>query len=104
ITHTNPEQFSYTLNMSNSEVFNTFHVCQLKRWFPNNDTLYPQRQHKRPGPIVTPKGMEEYYVECITDERKCGHGMQYLVYFQGYGPEEDRWIARLELEDCEALD
>ncbi len=68
ITGVNPERSSYTLDMPNSEVFNTFHVCQLTKWIPNNNDLYPQRQHKRPGPIVTPEGMEEYYIDKIINE------------------------------------
>jgi Chromo (CHRromatin Organisation MOdifier) domain len=53
---------------------------------------------------VTAEGVEEYAVERVVDERRRGRGMQYLVRWVGYGPEEDRWLPRRELEDCKALD
>jgi ''chromo'' (CHRromatin Organisation MOdifier) domain. len=48
--------------------------------------------------------MEEYTIEKIIDERRHGRGFQYLVRWVGYGPEEDCWLPRQELEDCQALD
>jgi hypothetical protein len=47
---------------------------------------------------------EEYFVDRILDERKQGRGVQYLVRWLGYGPEEDRWLPGRELAECEALD
>jgi hypothetical protein len=47
---------------------------------------------------------EEYFIDRIVDERKYGHGMQYLVHWSGYGPEDNRWLPTTALKDCEALD
>jgi hypothetical protein len=57
-----------------------------------------------PGPVVTLDGIEEHTIEKIVDERKRGHGTQYLVRWVGYPPDHDQWMPRRELEDCEALD
>jgi hypothetical protein len=99
-------QFSvYTLDLPNApDVFPTFHASELKRFVPNDPALFPSRDHARPGHILTPAGVEEYTIEEIIDERRRGRGMQYLVCWQGYGLEEDRWLPRRELNDCQALD
>jgi ''chromo'' (CHRromatin Organisation MOdifier) domain./Integrase core domain. len=100
-----PEFSAYTLDLPNNRaIFPTFHASQLKRFNPNNADLFPSREHKRPAPVVTLEGMEEYAIEKIMDERRRGRGFQYLVRWVGYGPEEDRWLPRRELEDCQALD
>ena len=49
-------------------------------------------------------GAQEYYVDKIMDAHKCRQGMQYLVRWLGYGPEEDEWLAGSELVDNAALD
>jgi hypothetical protein len=84
--------------------FNTFHSSQLKCFRPNDGSLFPSREHAQPSPVVGADGLEEYAVEAIIDEQRHGHGMQYLVRWAGYGPEEDRWLPRCELNECEALD
>jgi hypothetical protein len=66
--------------------------------------LFPSRELARPGPVLSPEGLEEYHVQQIIDSRKRGRGYQYLVRWTGYGPEHDRWLPGRELEDCEALD
>jgi hypothetical protein len=43
-------------------------------------------------------------VEKIVDERRRGRGKQYLVRWEGYGPEFDRWVPGKEMEDTTALD
>jgi Chromo (CHRromatin Organisation MOdifier) domain len=100
-----PEFSAYTLDLPNSpNIFPTFHASQLKRFNTNDAELFPSREHARPGAIMTSEGLEEYAIEKIIDEKKKGRGYQYLVRLVGYGPEEDRWLPRRELEDCEALD
>ena len=40
---------------------------------------------------------EEYKVEKVWKHRKHGRGMQYLVYWKGYGDEHNQWIAETGL-------
>jgi hypothetical protein len=56
------------------------------------------------GPVVTEEGLEEYHIEKIIDERKRGHGYQYLMQWSGYSEGDDLWLPQRELENCEALD
>src|ERR1700733_9024502 len=100
-----PQFSTYTLELPNSpNVFPTFHASELKPYVANDASLFPSREHVRPGPVVTAEGVEEYAVERVIDERRRGRGMQYLVRWVGYGPEEDRWLARHELDGGQALD
>ena len=96
---------NYTLELPNSpNTYPTFHASELKPFLPNNTSLFPSRELPRPGPVLTPDGLEEYLVDEIIDSRKCGKGYQYLVRWSGYGPEHDRWLSGSALADCEALD
>jgi hypothetical protein len=100
-----PEVSSYSLDLPNQpNIFPTFHASELRRFVPNDDTLFPSRKFARPPPVLTADGEEEWTVEEIIDERRRGHGMQYLVRWSGYGEEEDRWLLRRELEKNAALD
>ena len=40
---------------------------------------------------------EEYKIEEVRKHWKQGKGMQYLVYWKGYGDEHDQWIAETGL-------
>jgi hypothetical protein len=105
VTDTHPEASTYTLEMPNSpNVFPTFHASELSPHIANDPVLFPGREDQKPPPIVTPDGIEEYFVDEIIDSRRRGRGWQYLVRWVGYGPEHDRWLSRTSLEDCEALD
>ncbi|RXW17191.1 hypothetical protein EST38_g8660 [Candolleomyces aberdarensis] len=96
---------SYTLDLPvSSNIFPTFHVSQLKRFVPNDASKFPSREHSRPGPVMTPDGAEEWWIDRIIDSRRRGRGWRYLVRWRGYGPEDDEWLPGKELEDCEALD
>ena len=39
----------------------------------------------------------EYEVEEVRKHRKCGRGIQYLVYWKGYGDEHGQWIVETGL-------
>jgi hypothetical protein len=104
ITDVHPETSNYTLEMPNSNVFPTFHASELKRFILNDTALFPQCELMSPGPIVTADGLEEYFIEEIVDACRRGHGWQFLVRWQGYGPESNEWLSASELEDSEALD
>jgi hypothetical protein len=105
ITDVFPQFSTYRLDMPNQpNTFNMFHASQLKRHHENDCSLFPSRELGRPGPVLTSEGMEEYAIEKIIDERRRRRGMQYLVCWAGYGPEDDRWLPGRELNDCEVLD
>ena len=57
----------------------------------------------QPGPIVTPDGEEEFYIDHIIDKWKCGCRHQFLVHWLGYGAELDLWLPQSELIDTKAL-
>ncbi len=104
VTHSNPLLSSYTLDIPNSPAkFNNFHISELRAFVPNDSSLFPSREHPRPGLILTEDGLE-HLIDHIVDECCRGRGFQYLVRWVGYGPEDDNWLSRRELEDCEALD
>ena len=57
-----------------------------------------KRQYEEPAPPLTIINEEkEYEVEEVRKYRKCRRGIQYLVYWKGYGDEHDQWIAETRL-------
>jgi hypothetical protein len=101
-----PRTSTYRLDIPNapSNFCLTFHASQLKRYVYNNQVLFPERELPRDGPVVLPSGMEEHVIERILDERPRGRGWQYLVRWKGYGPGDDEWLPRRDLEETIALD
>jgi hypothetical protein len=99
-----PDTSTYKLQLPpSSKQTPVFHVSQLQPHHENDPTLFPARELKRPGPIITAEGSTEYFIDHILDERPRGRGRQYLVRWLGYGPESDLWLPRSELLDTEAL-
>lgn len=100
-----PDTSNYLLDLPNSpNIHPNFHASQLEPFVENDSTKFPHRELSRPGPIITPDGETEYFIERILDERPRGKGRQFLVRWTGYGPEHDLWLAGRELEDTIALD
>jgi hypothetical protein len=105
ITKAHPKFSTYTLDLPNHpNIFLTFHTSELKRFVANNAELFPSHKDTCLDPVITEEGEEEWAVERIVDERKCSCRREYLVKWVGYGEEENRWLARRKLIDCEALD
>jgi hypothetical protein len=105
ITAVHKECSTVTLDMTTQpEVFPVFHTSEVEPYIENNAELFPERELARPGPIITADGHEEFYIEKIIDERKRGHGKQYLVQWSGHGDEDLRWLPGREVAECEALD
>ncbi|KAL0150983.1 hypothetical protein M9458_053710 [Cirrhinus mrigala] len=79
----------------------TFHVCLLKPFHPSA-TEHPGAEVEPPPPEVldTPS---IYTVHEILDSRRRGGHLEYLVDWEGYGPEERSWVARDDILDPSLL-
>jgi hypothetical protein len=105
ITKCHPEFSTYTLDLPpSSRIDPTFHASELLPFHENDDDAYPSRKFARPGPVLNEDGVEEYVVDKILDSRRRGRGWSYYVSWKGYGPEDNLWLPRAQLVDCEALD
>jgi hypothetical protein len=100
-----PTKSNYMLDLPNElNRFPTFHSSLLHPYHDNDSGLFPSCTLPMLGPVVTIDGEEEWTIEWILDERRRGRGYQYLVRWQGWGPEEDRWLSGRKLADTAALD
>jgi transposase InsO family protein len=75
---------------------NVFNVVSLKPFHSDGRTQQPQ-------PILV-DGEEEFVIDKIVDHRKRGRSYQYLVRWQGYGPENNTWEPQRALDDTEAFE
>ncbi|XP_013855941.1 uncharacterized protein LOC106511743 [Austrofundulus limnaeus] len=66
----------------------TFHVSQIK---PVNTSKLCPPPEPPPPPILVDK-QPAYLVSRILDARRRGRGFQFLVDWEGYGPEDRSWI------------
>jgi len=89
-----------SLDMPRSqELFPSVQTSLITPRHLNNTALFSDRVRTNRGAFMTDYGE----IDCIVDERKRGRGYQYLVRWVGEGRENDLWLPRTELEDCEAL-
>ena len=100
ITKAHPETSSYTLD-NNSPY--PYYASKLKLYHQNDLILFPNHKLPKPGPVLTPDGMQEHKIEQILDMQPHGRGHRYLVQWVGYSPEDDEWLPGRMLKDCEAL-
>ncbi|KAL0173828.1 hypothetical protein M9458_029796, partial [Cirrhinus mrigala] len=77
-------------------IHSTFHVSLLKPCFPSA-TETTGAEAKPPPPEVLDQP-STYTVNEILDSRCRGGRLEYLIDWEGYGPEEHSWVARLDIE------
>ncbi|TPX33406.1 hypothetical protein SeLEV6574_g08385 [Synchytrium endobioticum] len=84
---------------SNLRIHNVFHVSLLKPYIQPSD---PSRKVPKPPPIRI-EDEEGYIIKDILDVRRRGRGFEYLIDWEGYGPEDRTWEPRRTLNDNDML-
>ncbi len=74
----------------------TFHVSLLK---PCSSLTPDQREPDEPPPPEILDQPSVYQVRNIMDSRRRGCRLEYLMDWEGYGPEEQSWVARDDILD-----
>ncbi|KAK7926171.1 hypothetical protein WMY93_008481 [Mugilogobius chulae] len=77
----------------------TFHVSQLKP--ANESPLVPSSRPPPPPQLID--GSPVYSVKRLLAVRHRGRGRQYLVDWDGYGPEERSWVSSRDILDPDLI-
>ncbi|KAK3572555.1 hypothetical protein QTP86_000442 [Hemibagrus guttatus] len=81
-----------------------FHVSLLKPHHPSVlPSTEPGKAEEPPFPLIVDDGAA-YLVKDILDSRLRGDRLEYLVDWEGYGPEEQSWIPRNDILDPSLLE
>jgi len=105
VVNTNEKHSTVTIELPNApNIFPTFHTSEVLPFIECDTDLFPSCKKDEPPPILTPEGNEEFFIDKILDQRCQGCGYQFLIHWQGYSVEHDRWLPGMELQDCAALE
>lgn len=93
---------SYRLALPNSldKIHPVFHTSLLKPFINNH---IPDRVQSVPLPPDIVDGYEEYEVQEILDHKVVRKRDKYLVWFKGYGPDQDEWLSSENLANSKKL-
>ena len=104
ITHTWPDQSLYQLDLGiDDKSFPKFHVSLLKKYVPNDPTLFPSRTPTPPPPVIVNDELEWVVAE-IIDEKLVRKKKHFRVRWEGYPKVKDSWEPERFLEETVALD
>ncbi|KAL0195066.1 hypothetical protein M9458_008638, partial [Cirrhinus mrigala] len=82
----------------------TFHVSLLKPFHPPLIPSTEPGHEEEPPPLLLLEDGSIYSVKEILQSRRRGSQLQYLVDWEGYGPEERSWVPRADILDPTLLE
>ncbi|KAI0997351.1 hypothetical protein K3495_g10832 [Podosphaera aphanis] len=99
-------RLAYRLKLPESwKIHDVISIAHLEPQAPPEEDPY-KRTHP-PGPPVAIAGVEEHEIEKLIAKRKIrkgrGWSIQYLVRWEGYGPESDEWTTIAALKNAKEL-
>jgi transposase InsO family protein len=92
--------YKIELPSSMKGIHDVFHVSLLE---PVAKEYYPSRQLPKPPPVETEGDGDEYEVADILDSRRRRGKVEYLIRWEGYGPEDDSWLTPDDLQGSREL-